>query len=276
MNAPARRVRRGRPSEASQADRHVLYETAVQDPPTEIEVFDRLFRRYRGRRPQSLREDFCGTAYLATTWAASGPGRTAVGVDLDGPTLASGRARHLSKQPDPVQRRVRLFEADVLDGVGPRTDLACALNFSYCCFKRRSVLRQYFEAVRDRLVKDGVFLLDAYGGWEAMGLDQTERDVGPCVYHWDQELFDPLTHHTRCHIHFSFADGSELRKAFTYDWRLWTVPELREILEDAGFSRVRVLWEKTDGDDEPTGVLYEPKRSIDNQESWWTYILAER
>lgn len=261
---------------AAQADRHELYEASVQDPPTEVEVFDRLFRRYRGRRPLSLREDFCGTACLAVTWAGSGPKRTAIGVDLDRPTLDWGIERHLEAAPKEVQSRVKLYEADVLDGVGTKTDLTVALNFSYCIFKKRDELRRYFEVVREHLAKDGAFLLDAYGGWEAMGLDQTERDVGPCLYQWDQERFDPLTHETLCHIHFVFDDGSEMRKAFTYDWRLWTVPELREVLAEAGFSRVRVLWEKTSNDDDNPGALYEPKRPVDNQESWWTYIFAEK
>jgi hypothetical protein len=28
-----------------------------------------------------------------------------------------------------------------------------------------------------------------------------------------------------CHIHFDFEDGSRLERAFSYDWRLWSLPE---------------------------------------------------
>jgi hypothetical protein len=30
-----------------------------------------------------------------------------------------------------------------------------------------------------------------------------------------------------------------LRRAFRYDWRLWTIPELAEMLEEAGFDGMR-------------------------------------
>ncbi|MCP4950671.1 MAG: class I SAM-dependent methyltransferase, partial [Proteobacteria bacterium] len=31
-----------------------------------------------------------------------------------------------------------------------------------------------------------------------------------------------------------------------YEWRLWTLPELRELLAEAGYKRVSVHWEGTD------------------------------
>ena len=45
-----------------------------------------------------------------------------------------------------------------------------------------------------------------------------------------KESPNPITHATTCHIHFKFPDGSKLKKAFTYEWRLWTAPEIRELL----------------------------------------------
>jgi hypothetical protein len=52
-------------------------------------------------------------------------------------------------------------------------------------------------------------------------------------------------------------------------------PELRDILLEAGFSKVHFYWEKTDAKGEGTGVFYEPDY-VENQEIWWTYIAAER
>ena len=43
----------------------------------------------------------------------------------------------------------------------------------------------------------------------------------------------------------------------------------------AGFARVRLLWERTNFDGEGTGSFYEPKH-VENQDSWWTYVVAER
>ena len=78
-----------------------------------------------------------------------------------------------------------------------------------------------------------------------------------------------------CHIHFDFSDGSSIRKAFTYDWRLWSIPEVRELLLEAGFSKVHVYWEKTDDEGDGIGAFWEPKR-VDNDEVWWTFLAAER
>ncbi|HYC76088.1 MAG TPA: class I SAM-dependent methyltransferase, partial [Planctomycetota bacterium] len=58
--------------------------------------------------------------------------------------------------------------------------------------------------------------------------------------------FDPVTHDLDARIHFEFKDGTALRDAFVYRWRLWTLPDLREALEAVGFEDVHVLWEGTD------------------------------
>ena len=79
--------RGGKPSLASRADRHLCYEKAVQDPAGDAADMARFFRRFRDRDAVSLREDFCGTATLATHWAKGKAGRKAIGVDLDEPTM---------------------------------------------------------------------------------------------------------------------------------------------------------------------------------------------
>ena len=268
--------RRGRrPTLAERADRHRLYEAAVQDPEADVDFLDGTFRRLRKRRPLVLREDFCGTAVLSAEWVASRKDRRAIGIDLDEPTLAWGLEHHIGALDPAARRRIRLIHADVCDAVGGKADIVCGLNFSYCVFKTRDALLEYFRAARSKLVRDGIFVLDVLGGTESMIEDETETELDEFVYRWEQVSFDPFSHHMSCAIHFDFPDGSSLSPAFTYDWRLWTMPELRELLEEAGFSRVRVLWERTDRSGEGTGSFYEPK-SVENQEVWWTYLVAER
>ncbi len=264
-----KRVRR------SDADPHDLYERSVQDPDGDTAILARLFRRFRRREPVSLREDFCGTATLSTHWARSHRHRWAVGVDLDGPTLRWGERRHLQSIGPELRRRVTLLEGNVLDGLGPRTDIGCALNFSYSVFKTRDALRGYFAAARDKLVRDGVFVLDAWGGWGVVRPDLDRRKVDDFIYEWERARFDPLTNEILCYIHFELAGGARIDRAFTYDWRLWSVQELRELLLEAGFRRVHALWERTDADGEGTGVYWEPVHT-ENQELWWTYVVAER
>ena len=84
---------------------------------------------------------------------------------------------------------------------------------------------------------------------------EEEREISDdLTYLWEQETYNPINHETLCHISFDFSDGSSMTRAFTYDWRLWSIPELREILEEAGFSRTAVYWEEVDdeGDAAPT------------------------
>ena len=258
---------------ASRADRHRLYQAAVQSPEADVEFFSKVFKDLRGRTAKSMREDFCGTAYLSCTWADSKKSRSAVGIDLDQPTLDWGRAHNLSALSEAAQRRVQLVQGNVLDGLGEPTDITCALNFSYGVFKTREQLKRYFEVARERLVDDGVFITELYGGFDAIIESEEERELDGFTYVWQQAEYNPINHHTLCHIHFRFPDGSKIRKAFTYDWRLWTVPELRELLIEAGFSNTKVFWERTDEDGDGTGE-YVATEEEENQDSWLVYVVG--
>ncbi len=264
---------------ASQADLHVLYERAVQGPDADVEFFYDTYRELRDAEPTVLREDFCGTAKLCATWCRVDESRRALGVDLDEPTLQSGRDRHMT---DDVSDRVTLVCDDVREVTGPKADITCAMNFSYCVFKKREELKGYLASTRKGLKKDGMLVLEIYGGLEAMQELEEERELDDGItYVWDQDAFDPLTHETLCYIHFDFPDGSRIEKAFTYDWRWWSVPELRDLLMEVGYSDVRVFWEEMedDPDDEDemvgTGDYIDVTDEIqENQESWLAYVVA--
>ncbi len=268
---------------AGQADKHDLYQKSVQAPEAEVEFFDKTYRDLRGKSAQLMREDFCGTAFLSTAWCQSDPKRTALGIDICGDTLAWGREHNISPAGDDVAQRVTLVQEDVRTaGVEP-ADITCALNFSYCIFKTRDELREYFVSARKGLKDDGILVLDLFGGTECLDELEEESDIDdePASYVWDQDKFNPINNHILCHIHFRFDDGSRLKKAFTYDWRLWSIAEITELLDEAGFSKVRVYWERfeeSDDDDdelEGTGEYYEAT-DVENQESWMTYIVAEK
>src|SRR4051794_32189545 len=100
MQGPIMAKRSSRRSRASSfsartADKHALYEASVQDTEADIAFINRVFKKERGRKPLSLREDFCGTAKLCADWVGSDPARTALGLDLHQPTMDWGAARHL-------------------------------------------------------------------------------------------------------------------------------------------------------------------------------------
>ena len=49
---------------ASIADRHELYELAVQCAEAEVDFVDAEFQSLRGRKARFLKEDFCGSAQV--------------------------------------------------------------------------------------------------------------------------------------------------------------------------------------------------------------------
>lgn len=266
-----------RPARAAErADRHRLYEAAVQSPDTEMRFVEDTYQSLRGRLPTHLREDFCGTAAIACAWTRRSPRNRAWGVDLDAAVLAWGAEQHMARLPRSAQRRVELRCADVLDAHTPRVDAVLALNFSYWTFKTREALRRYFRAAHRALRKDGLLFLDAYGGPGAMRVVRERTDHGRFEYVWHQADYDPVTGHYTCHIEFRFPDGSRLPRAFTYHWRLWTLPELRELLAEAGFSRVQVHGQGIDpetgeGDDD-----FQPVDRLPPDATWLAYLVAER
>jgi hypothetical protein len=270
-----RATRRRTVTLAERADRYALYQKSVQDVAWEMEFVERVFRERRGRAPLRLREDFCGTAFAACEWVKRNARREAIGVDLDASVLEWGRQHNLAKLMPSAVKRLTLLEADVRTVSTPLVDLLLAFNFSYWTFKQRETLREYFRTVLRSLVTDGIFMLDAYGGYNAFRQMRERQDFGRYTYIWEQAEYEPVSGATVCHIHFAFPDGSRLRRAFSYEWRLWTLPELREILLEAGFTAVHVYWE---GLNEATGEgngIYKPVERGEADAAWIAYLVAE-
>jgi hypothetical protein len=263
------------PTMAEQADLHEIYEAAVQNVETEIEFLQETYRDLRGRDAISFREDFCGTASASCEWVRVGDQRHAIGVDIDADVLDWGRKNRVARLPEIDRARVKLLNEGVLQVKTDNVDIVGAFNFSYWIFKTRPELRDYFSRVRDALHDDGLFFLDAYGGSEAFETQKEKTKCDGFTYVWHQAKYEPVTGRALCHIHFKFPDGSKIKKAFSYDWRLWTLPELQELLLEAGFSKARVYWEGEDEDGEGNGDFFEESKG-EADPAWIAYIVAEK
>jgi SAM-dependent methyltransferase len=268
------RTKKRRKSRAAGADVFKLYQDSVQCPEAEIHFFDRVFKKHRRRKALTMKEDFCGTAFLSAEWAKTNPRRIAVGVDLDGPTLDYARDIVLAGETDDVRKRVKLLQANVNDVTRPKVELSCALNFSYCIFKKREELVHYFKQAYKGLEDDGMLVTDLFGGTEAIDVIEEDRKLNGFTYVWDQADYNPITNEILCHIHFKFPDGSRINKAFTYDWRLWSIPEVRECMEEAGFPKVEVYWEPEDEADDGEILDYRFTEKEENQEGWLVYVVG--
>jgi len=263
----------------SKMDRFSLYEASVQEPEIHLHHFYQFFRDIRGSRtkPTVLREDFCSTYWIAATWVMSDPKNVALGLDLDPVPLRWGQINRYRKLKPDQRERLHLLHQDVRSVTSPKADLIVACNFSFNIFHARKDMLSYFEHACESLKKDqGIFILEAAGG-PGMIKDMKEsravRIQGQKVrYTWHQKQYDPIQNRGQYAIHFRLPDGKELKDAFTYDWRMWTIPELKEMMIEAGFSKVVVYWEQSHKG-EGTGEYMQAEVG-ENDYSWIAYVVG--
>jgi len=261
---------------ADLADRHHLYQESVQDTESEIDFVEETWAELRDRPATLRREDFCGTANTACEWVRRDPAHRAVGIDLDAEVLDWGELNNIAQLDAHQQARIELLQQDVVEALPEPADIVLAMNFSYFLFNTRAAMLEYFRNVREGLVVDGLFFLDAYGGYDAPREIEEERECDGFTYIWEQASFNPIDSMMDCRIHYRFPDGSRIEDAFTYRWRLWTLPELRELLGEAGFSQVTVYWEGTDEEKNEGNGIYQPAEVGDADPGWVCYIVAQR
>ncbi|TDR22481.1 SAM-dependent methyltransferase [Marinicella litoralis] len=262
-------------------DKHYLYQNAVQCVEAEIDFVESTFEQLKGRPARSLREDFCGTAQTACEWIGRHPDNWAWAVDFDPLVLQWGNDHNLSMLENHQKNRIQLLNEDVLKvGTtkmgGQSMDAILAMNFSYFIFMERALMINYFQSVLTSLKNDGVFFLDAFGGYEAAKEIKEERECDGYTYIWEQASFNPINSQMQCYIHFVTDEGIKMDQAFDYYWRLWTLPEITEMLLTAGFSTAEVYWE---GTDEATGEgdgIYTQSKIGTADASWVCYIVAEK
>ncbi len=266
--------RKKEPSLAEKANKHILYEAAVQCVESEIDFVDETFEKLRKRKAKILREDFCGTTNTSCEWVRRRHSNLAYCVDLDPDVLEWGRQHHIAKLSTDQQKRITLVNADVIEAIVKPVDVVLAMNFSYWIFKQRRLMIRYFKSVYDSLVDDGIFFLDSFGGYEAFQEMEESTKHDDFTYVWDQARYNPITGEGLFHIHFKFKDSSKLDKAFSYDWRIWTLPEITEMLTEVGF-KAEVYWEGTDEEGEGNGI-YEASTRGEADAGWIAYIVAEK
>ncbi len=260
---------------ADSSDLHELYELSVQDPTNEVVIINQIWKEQRTGKCASIREDFCGTAAVSMEWVKNNMDHTAVGIDLDQPVLDWAKVRIPERLSAPQQKRLTLINGDVRTTKTEAVDCLLAHNFSYYIFKQRNALVSYFASTITSLKDNGIIILDAYGGSDSFVEMEEDRDLDGFTYTWDQSSYNPITGDVVNYIHFSFPDGTRIENAFTYEWRLWTIPEIKEMLLEAGYQDVVVYWEGTDDDDEGNGVWTATDQGEACQ-GWIAYIVGIR
>lgn len=248
-------------------DKYDLYQRAVQSPDVDARFFYNLYRRLRGKKPVRLREDFCGTFANLCAWVKLGPRLEGIGVDLDEEPLEYGYKKNACRLTEEQRERLTIYQGDVLRVHRPQVDLIMALNFSFYGFHERETLLAYFRNCRSALRARGLFVVDCFGGSECQETIEDRSRKRGFWYFWEQTGFDPIHSRAKFHIHFK-RDGERRReRVFTYDWRMWTIPEIRELMLKAGFRKTLVYWE---GDDH----VFRPSEKGEPCAAWIAYVVG--
>ncbi len=211
----------------------------MQDPPREAA----FLRAVHSGDPTLLAEDFSGPASICRAWIGMHDSHEAIATDLDAEPLEHA-LRRLGEAHGPAAiERLQVQCRDVLEAEGT-PDIIAALNFAMGELHQRSRLVTYLRHAQFRLRAGGVLVVDTYGGADAFEPGVTpctvETQYGELLYEWEQTEANPFTARVRNAMHFTLPGGEVQRNAFEYDWRLWSVPELREAMREAGFARTQV------------------------------------
>lgn len=292
--APPREKRAAPPPKL---DKYDLYELCVQSPDYDVRMLAAVYAymngagRKRKKDPLIFGDDFCGPAALARAWVDIDPSRRAAfAVDLDGTMVEEAMSRVARTLPGDPRRndkprpRVKFEKRDVRHARS-RIDLLAALNYSIGEFHERADLLAYFRRARQRLLPGGVVVCDMYGGRDAIEKGTYERAVaGPggirIRYEWEQRDADALTGMVENAIHFTMTHAEwkrarRVRNAFTYNWRLWSLPEIREAMREAGFGKTEVFPRHAEALDDRGAFHALPYRDGGElPESWSCYVAG--
>lgn len=272
-NAPDSRAA-GKHGEGRELDRHDLYELCVQSPRDLVGMIAGI----HGGSPMVLGEDFAGTAVLSHVWAASGPRRRAIAIDLDAEAIARhGEHARVEKLVRDVHR-VKITELT-------RCDAIFVGNFSIGYMHERRDLVRYLKRCASRLKRGGVFVCDTYGGASTFTTGHVQRehrmaDGRRVLYTWEQRETDPITGLVTNAMHFQVDRHGDielrLADAFVYHWRVWSIPELTDAMLDAGFQDVEVYDKVPSAVDDDGGVYMLPMDDGGQLEESFIVCVAAR
>lgn len=254
-------------------DKYEYYSNAVQSPDHDAEFLAQTYEEMNKKAPRILREDFCAAFALCCEWVKLDGQKEAIGVDIDPEPIGYGKNNYLPQLTPAQQKRVTIREQNVLKGSLPQADIIAALNFSYFCLKNRRDLKAYLQGCRDSLNPKGFMIMDCFGGPECHSPNEHETTYPTFSYYWDQDSYNPITHEAMYYIHFKRPGEKKREKVFTYDWRMWSIAELRDLCAEVGFKKTTVYWEGTDRNGEGNGI-FKPSEQGEICDAWVAYVIA--
>ena len=168
------------------------------------------------------------------------------------------------------------FGAQVRPPVRPLPD--AATRALQAVLLRRRQLLEMLQAERQREARATGAIrrqLRRHIAWLERAVADTEDELR------QQIEASPLTARVRNAMHFQVkAKGAKTRtleSAFEYDWRLWTVPELVDALQEAGFASVEIYDRLGDAMDADGNVYVKPiDDGLPSEVSFVVYVVGRR
>ncbi|MCB0310585.1 MAG: hypothetical protein KDD42_05090 [Bdellovibrionales bacterium] len=264
--------------------KYKLYEASVQDPPEQTACVARFYNEIFDSEARVVREDFCGTFYFSCEWVKRNSRNQAICLDINEEPLGYGFRKHFKQLSSEEQTRITVLNQNVMEPTDLPCDIIVAGNFSFYTLKERVYLKKYLEASYSSLAQNGILVLEMVGG---AGFEETPQKEQRSyryekgakkgekwfTYQWEQRSFNPVARNGLYYINFKMSDGTLYKEAFEYDWRVWTVPEVRDCVAEAGFDSSVVYWDDQEDDDD-SSEAYHVRESADNDNTWLCYVVA--
>ncbi len=232
-------------------NKHNLYQNTVQNPKREVEFYKKTYRMIFKVLPTKIREDFCGTGLFSCEWVKNNVNNIAVGIDFDEETLRWGRENNINNLNSGYDR-IKLLNQNVLEPFDEteKFDIISSMNYSHFLLTKRKDLVKYFSNVRKNIFK-GLYIIDFFGGSHVF--EEHKHNNQSDIYEFKNEQMNIVDNITNCILNFKNKyKNNQLETLFSYNFRVYSLIELKEALEDAGFKTFKIFIKDVSDDEENT------------------------
>lgn len=244
-------------SNKSKSDKFNLYQKSVQNVKIEVEFFRKCYRMIYNKVATKFREDFCSTALLSCEWVRNNVMNIAVGLDIDPEALAWGLENNVNNL-NSGSDRIRLLNHNVLTPYDEKEkfEIICSLNYSHFLLTKRKDLFTYFNNVHKSLDNKGIFILDFYGGSHIYEDHKYQQEKSHHFYQFSGKQMNILNNQSLCSLNYKVGKNKFVPH-FKFDFRIYSIIEMKEILEEVGFKKFKLHIKEINEEDEDDYTEYE-------------------
>jgi cyclopropane fatty-acyl-phospholipid synthase-like methyltransferase len=228
----------------------------IKDYENECRTLEQIFTKFRKKKSRNILDVGCGTGSHALILAKHGC--SVVGIDISKMMVEKARTKAKKEKTD-VQFYVQDMRKMQLD---KEFDCAISMFGAIGYILTYEDLVKVLSRLKKHLNKDGLF---AFEFWNIGGVKPSPyqrwleaSDAKKTVYRFSETNLNPQTNILTLNMHFLVLNEDRLLEKFneTHVHRCYTLPEIREYLENNGFKFLSGY----DWDAEDRSELKEPRR----------------